>query len=116
MVISETRIMSRLKVISELRPGFDRITVRMSTTFTDVRNVRWRLDENSKLHRCQDKTEGIAADNPEVTARNEENPVIVVVLPPSAAGCGAASRPIEPSEGTGIDPDRRTPDPGPPNW
>jgi hypothetical protein len=55
-------------------------TARVSTTFTDARSVRWRLDEGWKLHRSKSDKEGIP-ENVEIEAGNEDTPVIILTSP-----------------------------------
>jgi hypothetical protein len=38
----------QLPMQCQARPGFDRIALRLEITFTDARDVRWRLDQNWK--------------------------------------------------------------------
>ena len=53
--------------------------VRQTLTFTDARDVRWKLDENYKLHRTHAK-DGISTGPHTVEAWNEDNPDVVEIL------------------------------------
>jgi hypothetical protein len=61
--------------------GAERYATRLTVTFTDARDVRWKLDENYKLQRTH-AGDGIPTVPHEVVAWNEDNPVVAVMPPP----------------------------------
>ena len=74
-------------------PGPAEFRVPLSTTFTDARDVRWRLDERHRLHRANNN-EGITGEASEIVGGNDDAPVIFQVsAPPTPPPDGASTNP-----------------------
>lgn len=66
-------------------PEQSEFRVDLPTTFTDARDVRWRLDERHKLHRAKNN-EGITGEASEILGANDDAPVIFHISSPPSEG------------------------------